>query len=113
MGAAADPWACVFFIAVRCGNCSTMLSIMLSHHCTAKKTHVGCCAGPISLVLITCQVYGLGGVGIVIEALSDNNARAAATVREVVKKGGAKMADPGSVLFNFKRYALHKCTSIR
>ncbi|GJP31995.1 hypothetical protein CLOM_g16544 [Closterium sp. NIES-68] len=28
---------------------------------------------------------------------------AAATVRDVVRKGGAKMADPGSVLFNFKR----------
>lgn len=41
-----------------------------------------------------------------VEALSDNNARAAATVREVVKKGGAKMADSGSVLFNFKRFVL-------
>ena len=38
-----------------------------------------------------------------LEVLTDNNARAAATVRDVVKKGGAKMADPGSVMFNFKR----------
>ncbi|CAI7804578.1 unnamed protein product [Closterium sp. NIES-53] len=51
----------------------------------------------------TSDVYGLGGVGIVVDVLTDNNARAAATVRDVVRKGGAKMADPGSVLFNFKR----------
>lgn len=64
--------------------------------------------GPVSQLVYACpgcwvQVYGLGGVGIVVEALSDNNARAAATVRDVVKKAGAKMADSGSVLFNFKR----------
>lgn len=38
-----------------------------------------------------------------LEVLTDNFNRAAATVRDVVKKGGAKMADSGSVLFNFKR----------
>eukprot|EP00897_Mesotaenium_endlicherianum_P008019 jgi/Mesen1/7245/ME000373S06316 len=37
------------------------------------------------------------------EVLTDNNARAAANVRDVVKKGGGKMADPGSVMFNFNR----------
>jgi transcriptional/translational regulatory protein YebC/TACO1 len=49
------------------------------------------------------QVYGYGGVGLVLEVLTDNFNRAAATIRDVVKKGGAKMADSGSVLFNFKR----------
>jgi transcriptional/translational regulatory protein YebC/TACO1 len=39
----------------------------------------------------------------VLEVLTDNFNRAAATIRDVVKKGGAKMADSGSVLFNFKR----------
>jgi hypothetical protein len=42
-------------------------------------------------------------VGLVLEVLTDNFNRAAATIRDVVKKGGAKMADSGSVLFNFKR----------
>ena len=49
------------------------------------------------------QVYGYGGVGLVLEVLTDNHNRAAATIRDVVKKSGAKMADSGSVLFNFKR----------
>ncbi|KAG6547593.1 hypothetical protein Mapa_011042 [Marchantia paleacea] len=52
---------------------------------------------------MTYEVYGLGGVGLVLEVLTDNNNRAAANIRDVVKKGGGKMADPGSVLFNFKR----------
>lgn len=55
------------------------------------------------VTLLGPQVYGLGGVGLVLEVLTDNNNRAAANIRDVVKKGGGKMADPGSVLFNFKR----------
>lgn len=38
-----------------------------------------------------------------LEVLTDNFNRAAANIRDVVKKGGAKMANSGSVLFNFKR----------
>lgn len=37
-----------------------------------------------------------------LEVLTDNHNRAASTIRDVVKKNGAKMADSGSVLFNFK-----------
>ncbi|CAI5469204.1 unnamed protein product [Closterium sp. Yama58-4] len=58
--------------------------------------------GQADFTEIVYEIYGLGGVGIVVDVLTDNNARAAATVRDVVRKGGAKMADPGSVLFNFK-----------
>jgi len=54
-------------------------------------------------MIFGCQVYGYGGVGLVLEVLTDNHNRAAATIRDVVKKSGAKMADSGSVLFNFKR----------
>lgn len=54
-------------------------------------------------MIFGCQVYGYGGVGLVLEVLTDNHNRAAATIRDVVKKCGAKMADSGSVLFNFKR----------
>ena len=52
---------------------------------------------------MTYEAYGLGGVGIVIEILTDNLNRAAMSVRSAVSKAGGKMADPGSVLFNFAR----------
>lgn len=52
---------------------------------------------------VTFEVYGVGGVGIVVDVMTDNNARSAALVRDIVKKGGGKMADPGSVMFNFNR----------
>ncbi|XP_058074229.1 probable transcriptional regulatory protein At2g25830 isoform X2 [Magnolia sinica] len=49
------------------------------------------------------EVYGFGGVGMVVEVLTDKINRSVAAVREVVKDCGAKMADPGSILFKFKR----------
>lgn len=39
----------------------------------------------------------------VIEVLTDKINRSVATVREVVKDYGGKMADPGSVTFKFRR----------
>lgn len=59
--------------------------------------------GQADFAELNYEVYGLGGVGIVLDVLTDNNSRAAANVRDVVKKNGGKMADPGSVMFNFKR----------
>ncbi|KAJ8644838.1 hypothetical protein MRB53_006586 [Persea americana] len=49
------------------------------------------------------EVYGYGGVGMVVEVLTDKINRSVAAVREVVKDCGGKMADPGSILFKFKR----------
>lgn len=49
------------------------------------------------------QVYGYGGVSIVVEVLTDKITRSVAAVREVVKDCGGKMADPGSVMFKFSR----------
>ncbi|CAB4297040.1 unnamed protein product [Prunus armeniaca] len=49
------------------------------------------------------EVYGFGGASMVIEVLTDKINRSVAAVREVVKDCGGKMADPGSVLFKFKR----------
>lgn len=58
-------------------------------------------------LLIKCfyrlQVYGYGGVSIVVEVLTDKITRSVAAVREVVKDCGGKMADPGSVMFKFRR----------
>lgn len=49
------------------------------------------------------EVYGYGGASMVVEVLTDKITRSVATVREVVKNCGGKMADPGSVLFKFRR----------
>ncbi|XP_050209209.1 probable transcriptional regulatory protein At2g25830 [Mercurialis annua] len=49
------------------------------------------------------EVYGYGGVSIVVEVLTDKINRSVAAVREVVKDYGGKMADPGSVMFKFRR----------
>ena len=52
---------------------------------------------------LTYEAYGAGGVGIVIEVLSDNVNRAAADTKAAINKAGGKVAEPGSVLFNFER----------
>lgn len=52
------------------------------------------------------EAYGPGGTGFIIEALTDNVNRTASEVRAAVTKGGGKMADVGSVLFNFSRTGL-------
>lgn len=38
-----------------------------------------------------------------MECLTDNLNRSASEVRSAVQKAGGKMADPGSVMFNFQR----------
>ncbi|KAK6249043.1 hypothetical protein QUC31_020608 [Theobroma cacao] len=49
------------------------------------------------------EVYGYGGVSMVVEVLTDKITRSWANVREVVKDYGGKIADPGSVMFKFRR----------
>ena len=49
------------------------------------------------------QVYGFGGVGMVVEVLTDKITRSVADIRNVVKDCGAKLADPGSVTFRFRQ----------
>ncbi|CAL9114789.1 probable transcriptional regulatory protein At2g25830 [Musa acuminata AAA Group] len=49
------------------------------------------------------EVYGFGGVGMVVEVLTDKVTRSVAAVRGVVKDSGVKLADPGSILFKFRR----------
>ncbi|KAM7493327.1 hypothetical protein LguiB_027936 [Lonicera macranthoides] len=49
------------------------------------------------------EVYGYGGVGIIVQVLTDKINRSVAAVREVVKDYGGKMADPGSIMFKFRR----------
>lgn len=52
---------------------------------------------------ILYEAYGPGGTGFVIECLTDNPNRTASDVKNAINKGGAKVAESGSVLFNFSR----------
>eukprot|EP01024_Parvocaulis_polyphysoides_P044930 TRINITY_DN4167_c0_g1_i1.p2 TRINITY_DN4167_c0_g1~~TRINITY_DN4167_c0_g1_i1.p2 ORF type:complete len:280 (-),score=55.92 TRINITY_DN4167_c0_g1_i1:361-1200(-) len=54
---------------------------------------------------IIFEAYGPGGSGWVVECLTDNQSRSQIEVWQVVKKADGKMADGGSVLFNFKQEA--------
>ncbi|KAI7844794.1 hypothetical protein COHA_001674 [Chlorella ohadii] len=55
---------------------------------------------------VTYEAYGHGGTGFVIECLTDNVNRSASDVKAAITKAGGKVADPGSVLFNFQRQGL-------
>ncbi|EFN55164.1 hypothetical protein CHLNCDRAFT_52504 [Chlorella variabilis] len=55
---------------------------------------------------MTYEAYGIGGTGFVIECLTDNINRSASDVKAAITKAGGKVADPGSVLFNFQRQGL-------
>lgn len=51
----------------------------------------------------TYEAYGPGGVGIIIEVATDNKNRTLPEVRHALEKNGGRMADPGSVMFQFVR----------
>ena len=56
-----------------------------------------------ALIEETYEAYGPGGVGIVIEVATDNKNRTLPEVRHTLDKNGGRMADAGSVMFQFKR----------
>ncbi|GAB0493245.1 hypothetical protein MMPV_004521 [Pyropia vietnamensis] len=49
------------------------------------------------------EVYGAGGVGLLVDVWTDNSNRASAEIRQAVGKAGMKIASIGSVAFNFDR----------
>lgn len=49
------------------------------------------------------ELYGHGGVGIIVEAMTDNKNRLASEMRIATNKCGGTVANPGSVSFNFDR----------
>lgn len=51
----------------------------------------------------TYEAYGPGGVGIIIEVATDNKNRTMPEVRHTLDRNGGRMADPGSVMFQFSR----------
>ncbi|MDR0398086.1 MAG: YebC/PmpR family DNA-binding transcriptional regulator [Candidatus Nomurabacteria bacterium] len=49
------------------------------------------------------EAYGPGGVGIIVETATDNKNRTMPAVRTALTKNGGRIADPGSVMFQFTR----------
>jgi YebC/PmpR family DNA-binding regulatory protein len=60
----------------------------------------------------TYEAYGAGGVGIVVEAATDNKNRTYPEVRNAITKNGGTMADAGSVLFQFTRKGVIRVTAV-
>ena len=56
------------------------------------------------------EAYGPGGVGIVIEVATDNKNRTMPEVRHTLDKNGGRMAEPGSVMFQFTRKGVIEIT---
>ncbi len=52
---------------------------------------------------VTYEIYGHGGVGIIVEAMTDNKNRTASDMRIATNKKGGNIAQPGAVAFNFER----------
>lgn len=52
---------------------------------------------------VTYEAMGPGGVGIIIEAATDNRNRTFPEVRTALTKNGGRIADAGSVMFQFSR----------
>lgn len=52
---------------------------------------------------ITYEAYGPGGIGIIIETATDNRNRTLPIIKNTLTKNGGRIADSGSVLFQFDR----------
>ena len=52
---------------------------------------------------IRYEGFGTGGVGVIVEALTDNRNRTASDVRSIFSKNGGNMGETGSVSFMFDR----------
>jgi YebC/PmpR family DNA-binding regulatory protein len=52
---------------------------------------------------MTYELYGHGGVGILVEIMTDNKNRVASDMRIATNKRGGTIASPGAVMFNFEQ----------
>ena len=69
----------------------------------AIKKGTGELAGAAAFEEITYEGYAAGGVGIIVNVLTDNKNRAAADVGHIFKRNGSEFAARGSVSRNFER----------
>lgn len=52
---------------------------------------------------LTYELYGHGGVGIIVDVMTDNKNRTSSDMRIATNKRGGTIATPGAVAFNFDR----------
>lgn len=55
---------------------------------------------------MTYELYGYGGVGLVVDIMTDNRNRIASDIRIATNKCGGTVATPGAVSYNFDRKGL-------
>lgn len=55
---------------------------------------------------VTYEGFGPGGVGVMIEAATDNRNRTSQEIKNIFDRGGGSLAGPGSVAFNFENKGL-------
>lgn len=60
-------------------------------------------SGTIALESVVYETYGPGGVGIIVEGLTDSKNRAAAEVRHVLANFGHELASPGAASWAFSK----------
>ena len=60
-------------------------------------------AGGEDYVEVRYEGFGPGGVGVIVEALTDNRNRTAGEVRSIFSKYGGNLGETGAVSFGFKR----------
>lgn len=56
------------------------------------------------------ELYGFGGVGLIVEGMTDNKNRMATDIRIATNKRGGTIATPGSVMFNFDKKGVIQLT---
>jgi YebC/PmpR family DNA-binding regulatory protein len=81
---------------LRATNVHTEVGLVILHTSAADKNAA-------ALEEITYEGYGPGGVGIIIETATDNRNRTLPEVKTALVKNGGRIADAGSVLFQFTR----------
>jgi YebC/PmpR family DNA-binding regulatory protein len=59
--------------------------------------------GGADLQPVLFEVYGPGGVGMLVTALTDNNNRTSAEIKHILSKQGGSLGSPGSVAWNFTK----------
>lgn len=55
---------------------------------------------------MTYELYGYGGVGLIVDIMTDNKNRIASDIRIATNKCGGTIATPGAVAYNFDRKGL-------
>jgi YebC/PmpR family DNA-binding regulatory protein len=60
-------------------------------------------AGGANYEEVRYEGFGAGGVGVIVEALTDNRNRTASEVRSIFSKFGGNLGETGAVSFNFDK----------